>query len=169
MFSPLLLIGMVIGGIVILGLFVILQNEGGVEIGKPVYRYDKKKYFMTRAEHECYDALVAAVGTEYFIFPQVHISAIVDHKVKGQNWKAAFSHINGKSVDFVLCDKTYISPVLAIELDDRTHERPERQGRDVEVERILHDAGLPLLRLGNNGSFRPDEIAQKVKDALGRK
>jgi very-short-patch-repair endonuclease len=133
---------------------------------RQVYQYSSKKFFLTRAEHECYDALIAAVGEEYHVFPQVHLPSIVDNKVIGQHWKAAFSHISQKSVDFVLCDKSYISPKLAIELDDRTHERPDRRERDIEVERILEDAGLPLLRLENHGAFHPTELAQKIADAL---
>lgn len=133
---------------------------------KKKYEYKRKNFFLTRAEHECYDALIAAVGQDYYIFAQVHLSTIVDNKVVGQNWRAAFRHIDEKSVDFVLCDKTYISPKLAIELDDRTHERPERKERDIEVERILKDAGLPLLRLDNRNRFNPAELSQKIKEMV---
>jgi hypothetical protein len=97
----------------------------------------KKKFFMSRAEHECFDALLAAVGEEFYIFAQVHLPPLIDNKVVGQNWAAAFKHINGKSVDFVLCDKAYIAPKRAIELDNKTHARPDRRERDMEVERIL--------------------------------
>jgi hypothetical protein len=130
------------------------------------YKYKKKNFFMTRAEHECYDALMIAVGEKYHIFPQVHLPSIVDNKVVGQNWKGAFRHISQKSVDFVLCDKEYISPKLVIELDDRTHERQDRINRDIEVERILKDVGLPLLRLENHGSFNQDELRGKISNLL---
>lgn len=140
--------------------------DGGVGDEKKKYQYKRKNFFLTRAEHECFDALMAAVGNDYLIFAQVHLPTLIDNKVVGQNWRAAFRHINGKSVDFVLCDKAYISPKLAIELDDKTHERPERQERDVEVERILQEAGVPLLRLQNNGSFNSVDLAQKVKAVL---
>ncbi len=130
------------------------------------YQYKRKNFFLTRAEHECYDALTTAIGSEYLIFAQVHLPTLVDNKVVGQNWRGAFRHISEKSVDFVLCDKNYISPKLAIELDDKSHERPERQERDKEVERILQDAGLPLLRVENHGHFSPSELALKIKDTL---
>ena len=38
--------------------------------------------------------------------------------------------------------------------------------RDVEVERILKDAGLPLLRLENNGGFNPQELAEKIRSQV---
>lgn len=133
---------------------------------KKKYHYTRKNFFLTRAEHECFDALTKAVGNDYLIFAQVHLPTLIDNKVVGQNWLAAFRHINGKSVDFVLCDKAYISPKLAIELDDKTHERPDRQERDTEVERILQEAEIPLLRLENHGSFNPEELSQRVRGAL---
>jgi hypothetical protein len=129
----------IVAGIVVVIVVVLavlkMVVEGGGDEEKSKYQYKRKNFFLTRAEHECYDALVAAAGNEYLVFAQVHLPTLVDNKVKGQNWRAAFRHINGKSVDFVLCDKAYISAKLAIELDDKTHERPERQERDQEVER----------------------------------
>ena len=102
---------------------------------------------MTRAEHDFYDKLGQAVGHEYRIFAQVHLPTLVDHKVKGQKWRPAFAHINGKSVDFVLCDKEYLSPKRAIELDDKTHKRADRIARDDFLERALSAAKVPLVRV----------------------
>lgn len=131
---------------------------------KALYQYKRRNFFMTRAEHEFFDALLQSVGQEYHIFAQVHLPTLIDNKVVGQNWKASFRHVSGKSVDFVLCDKAYLSPKLAIEVDDKTHERPERQERDREVERILKEAGVPLLRVGNHGNFNATELVQKVRE-----
>jgi very-short-patch-repair endonuclease len=157
----------VIGIVVLLAtVLFIASRTGETEEEKPEYQYVRKNFFLTSSEHQCYDALVAAVGSEYYIFAQVHLSALVDHKIKGQNWGAAFQHINGKSVDFVLCDKAKISPVLAIELDDKSHERPDRQERDVVVEGILRQAKLPLLRLENRGGFKPEELRQRIREHL---
>jgi len=142
-----------------------LKFEGG-EVEKAKYQYKKRAFFMTRAEHECFDALTNAVGSEYLIFAQVHLPTLLDNKVVGQNWRGAFRHISEKSVDFVLCDKAYISPKLAIELDDKTHERPDRMERDVEVERILKEAGIPLLRLENHGRFDSTSLAKMIGSAI---
>lgn len=131
-----------------------------------IYRYTKKKYLISRAEHEFYDALVAAVGGDFYIFAQVHLPTLLDHKVKGQSWQGALSHINRKSVDFVLCDKSYISPLLAIELDDKSHLIEDRKERDNEVERILSEARMPLLRVENHGSFDSSNLAVAIKEKL---
>lgn len=88
------------------------------------------------------------------------------HAVKGQNWQGALSHINRKSVDFVLCDKSYISPKLAIELDDKSHQQEDRKTRDQELERILAEAGIPLLRLENHGSFDSAAIQKQIQEKI---
>ncbi len=172
MASPLLiLIGVVFLAAVALGLFAIFIGKKGVVEGsereKTIYQYTAKKFFLTRAEHEFYDVLNQAIGNDYRIFAQVHLSSILDEKIIGQSWKAARAHINRTSVDFLLCDKQYLSPKLLIELDDKTHERPDRIERDSKVERILKQAGLPLLRVKNNGSFDSAALSSEIRAALG--
>jgi hypothetical protein len=100
----------------------------------------------------------------YYIFPQVHLSAILDHRVKGQEWHYAFRHINGKSVDYVLCNKNTLEPTYAIELDDYTHDKADRRERDVEVERIFEAASLPLVRFRDK-DVSDDEIIQALAGA----
>src|SRR3989338_1984469 len=157
----------IIGIIVVIAIAIAVARGGFADVEeKAKYRYNCKNFFLTRAEHEFYDALVEAVGAEYRIFAQVHLPTLVDHTVRGQDWRAALAHINRKSVDFVLCDKAYLSPKLAIELDDKSHERSDRQERDREVERILREAGVPLLRLENHGAFNVEDFSQKIKLAL---
>lgn len=133
---------------------------------KSLYNYKRRDFIMSRPEHEFFDILVGVLGNQYYVFPQVHLATILDHKVAGQNWKGAFRHIDEKSVDFVICDKVYIKPLLAIELDDKTHEREDRQDRDIEVESILDDAGMPLLRFGNKGNFNKEEIGRVILEKL---
>lgn len=162
--KQLIFVGFIIVVFMVIAMARPLFEAGPAE--KKKYQYKRKNFFLTRAEHECFDALVAAVGNDYHIFAQVHLPTLLDHKVTGQNWRGALSHVSQKSVDFVLCDKKYISAQIAIELDDKTHERPDRQERDEEVERILKGAGIPLLRIENHGSFNASDLAQKVTVVL---
>lgn len=130
------------------------------------YKYQMKDFLITRPEHEFFNILVEILGNKYHVFTQVHLPTILDHKIVGQNWRAAFSHINGKSVDFVICDMEYIKPLLAIELDDKSHESEDRISRDSEVERIMNEAGMTLVRFENHGSFNKDEIKKTILEKL---
>lgn len=160
-----------IWGIFLILVIVILFDffiEGGKFFQtKNHYRYDKKTYLITKPELDCFKALEIAVGDKYNIFPQIHLSSIFDHKVNGQKWRAAFSHINQKSVDFLLCEKNYLTPVLAIELDDKSHEMPNRVTRDENVELIFNDAKMPLLRI-NHQSINPEILREKIAVLLSK-
>jgi very-short-patch-repair endonuclease len=132
-----------------------------VQSGPKKYRYLRRHYFMTARENACFQELMRTVGNQYYIFAQVSLATLVNEKGVRQNWKAARSRIDRKSVDFVLCDKVNISPLLAIELDDSTHGWSNRQARDQHVEEILSNVGLPLLRI-----WSTDNLAQKIAERL---
>lgn len=121
---------------------------------------------MTVREHDFYDRLNNILGNEYHVLPQVHLSKLLDHTVKGQNWNAAFRHINGKSVDYVVADKKYMSPILAIELDDSTHDAYDRLERDGEVERILGEAGVPLARFRHVDQIDEETMRLQIKSKI---
>lgn len=75
----------------------------------------------------------------------MHLSVILNHKAKGQNWNAAFCHINGKSVDFVLVGKESYKIICVIELDDLTHDRSDRKERDEELEHLVGQVSLARI------------------------
>ncbi len=156
------------GVVLVLGLvlgFLSYHFKDEVE-EKSRYKYLRKDFLLSRAEHEFFDLVTEIVGSNYYVFPQVHLITLLDHKIKGQSWRGAFRHIDEKSVDFVICDKSYIKPLLAIELDDRTHNYESRMLRDEEVNRILQDAPLPLLRFENHGNFNKEDIKNQLFSIL---
>lgn len=130
------------------------------------YVYNKKVYLLSKPEHELFNILVSLFSNQFYVFPQIHLDRIIEHKTPGQSKFGAFHHINQKSVDFVICDKAYIEPLLAIELDDSTHEREDRVQRDATVENILSNAGLPLVRIDIQDRFKSEEIKQRILEAM---
>ncbi len=145
---------------------LITKNIKRSDKSSAIYRYGRKDFFMNQAEHEFFDVLIEVVGNGYYVFPQVHLSTILEHRIKGQDWRAAFRRINGKSVDFVICDKAYIKPLLAIELDGRSHDIEAIRQRDADVEHIFERADLRLLRFANHGSPDREEVKQRISEAL---
>ncbi|MNY63208.1 hypothetical protein D3C86_2001380 [compost metagenome] len=87
--------------------------------------------------------------------------AFLDHKIKGQNWRGAFSVINGKSVDYLLVDKTTQKPVIAVELDDYSHQSSSRIERDRKVENIMEASGMRLVRFSDVNASE-DQIYSKL-------
>lgn len=114
-----------------------------------IYSYEIKNTIMTERELFFYEKLTNVAGAKYAVVPQVHLSAFLDHKIKGQNWKAAFSVINGKSVDYLFVDKATQKPTIAIELDDYSHQSSVRIERDRKIENIMTASGMKLVRFSD--------------------
>jgi len=140
-----------------------IKNER-VDTPPTKYHYERRQYLMTQRERQFYAVLRETIDSEYFIFPQIHLSSILNHKVQnGQNWKAALSTIQRKSVDYVVCDRAF-HPLVAIELDDASHKQADRKNRDELVNYVLNNAHMPLVR------FKQDEILTKnsIRTALSQ-
>ena len=159
----------ILGGIivvVVIGLAVLKALfEGDNEQEKAKYQYKRRNFFLTRAEHECYDALVSAVGAEYFVFAQVHLPTLVDNKVKGQNWRGAFSCTSVRSPWILCCAirRTFLQSSLLSWTTKRTNAQSGKSG-DREVERILQEAGEISLRGWKIAVvFNPTELYSKNK------
>jgi very-short-patch-repair endonuclease len=121
---------------------------------------------MNGNEYKFYKKLESAIGLEYKILPQVHFDELVTPtKVSGDRI-FSFRHINQKSVDFVVCDKTTVVPLVAIELDGKSHLQQKTKDRDLEVERILKEVNLPLLRFGNNDEIDIIGIRERVYETV---
>ncbi len=138
----------------------------GVGRGDRDYPYEKRDAIMSRNEQEFYRALLRAAGDEYDIFGMVRMAdliAVQSGVAKRQSWQ---SRINCKHIDFVLCDMETQEAVLAIEVDDRSHERRDRQDRDYFVDRAFDAAELPLLRIQATRNYSPKELKPAIAEAL---
>lgn len=124
-----------------------IVSDSGNQKTSTVYRYNRKYVIMTEREQEFYKKLKLVCGDLILIFPQIHLSSLFFHNVKGQNFKLAFRFINRLSVDFVLVDSRNFKTLLAIELDDSTHNEKDRIKRDLIVNDIFEKAHFPLLRV----------------------
>lgn len=126
-----------------------IVSDSGNQKTSTVYRYNRKYVIMTEREQEFYKKLKLVCGDSILIFPQIHLSSLFFHNVKGQNFKLAFRFINRLSVDFVLVDSRNFKTLLAIELDDSTHNEKNRVKRDLIVNDIFKKANFPLLRVNS--------------------
>ena len=102
------------------------------------------------ANEKCFlRALDGALGEGYRVFAQVRLADLVEVREKfsdARRW-AALKKVFGKSVDFVIVDGFTFEPVAVIEVDDRTHLLSTRQERDVFVNSVFEEIGLPMLRV----------------------
>ena len=131
---------------------------------KPKLPYFKKKHFVSRAELSFFRALEQAIEGKYYIFPQVRLSDLVYVKVAKGEYQKYHNKINRKSVDFVIVEKNDLNPLLAIELDDRTHNHKNRIKRDDFVENVFEKVGLSLLSIKCATTYDVQKIRADIEN-----
>lgn len=122
--------------------------------------YTKKASQITQAEMNFYKVLEQAVAGRFDIQRQVLLSTLVDTTSRdfkdsstGLYYNPDRSRINRRTIDFVLYNKEDLSPYLAIELDDSSHNNEDRIERDRFVEDVLAGTGIRLVRVKNAYSY----------------
>lgn len=101
---------------------------------------------MTDTEVIFFQKLQKAVP-EYLIFGQVQLSRIIEpSEDAGSDRSFWFNRICRQSVDYVIVDRDAQTTLLAIELDDWTHNSAARVKADEKKDKALASAGIPILR-----------------------
>lgn len=132
--------------------------------------YKKKDYFFTRAERSFYEVLRLVVrDMEVHVFAKVRMADLVYIPKGTKSWQTYWNRIRSKHVDFVICDKAKIQPLLVIELDDSSHAKESRVKRDQFVDQAYQDAGLPLLRFPVKQAYVTNDIEAQIRQILGQK
>lgn len=106
----------------------------------------QKKYLLTKNEYQAYKSLKAILDKYQMIAcPKVRLLDIIE-PINGDTYKGAMGKIQSKHVDFVICDKDlYVKGIL--ELDDNSHNHPDRQERDLFVDTVLKNVGYKVVRV----------------------
>jgi len=147
--------------VLLLGLAALLR------VRKPP-RYVRRPALMTAAERQFFHTLREALGSEYAIFAQVRAADVIlpERTWRRAAWWKAFIKVSCKHVDFVLVDPDTAYIHAAVELDDRSHDTPERRERDALLDAAFKQAGVPLLRFRVRRSYDPDEVGDRIDAAL---
>ena len=160
--------------LVVLALLVLQSTKGSRSKGTPSEKsgdlpYVLKRYLMSPAERSFFGVLEQVTDrSKYYIFPQISLSKLVTVEKGASSYQTYHNKVDRKSVDFVLFDRNAMSPVLAIELDDSSHDREDRQERDAFVDGVLAKVGLPLLHVRAQVAYDPKSLADGISRAINR-
>ena len=128
-------------------------------IKRESYDFVAKQLLMSQPEQILYKNLVEAFPNLY-IFAQVSLNQIIQVQadiVNQSRRTKLFNMINGKCVDFVVCNSDY-SVSFVIELDDRSHLKNSRKKSDKVKEMALNSCGVRLVRYNVNRIPTADEL-----------
>jgi hypothetical protein len=123
--------------------------------------------FLSPAELSFYHVLASVTGDRAAICTKVNLAdlffvATGDHRKN----RAITNRIDRKHVDFLLCEPKTMRPLAGIELDDKSHERPDRKTRDELIEVIFANAGLPLVRMPVKIGYMRSELEHALTPYL---
>lgn len=153
--------------IVLVGLVVLAYLILQALSRKPRMPYESRGKLLTRSERQFFTALRHAVKDQWTVFAMVRVADLIHVKKGTPKHLSWHNRISCKHVDFVLCEPDQLQPQLAIELDDPSHQRPDRQRRDEFLNQAFQDAGFPLLRIPTSSDYDVDQIRDRVKQMLG--
>ena len=144
---------------------VVLTRNGwrrvplGAEIA-PDPIYQKKDQLITENEKRYGDVIKEILPAGYQCCPQVALSALVD-----RTDDACYRGELNRVIDFVVADP-FSCPLLAIEINDSTHNTVRRWQRDDNIRKICEEAGLPFLAIDSTKPLDYDEIECHVLNVL---
>ena len=119
---------------------------------KKSYNTYQKAQVLTEREKNFYETIrLIAEKHNLNVSAKVRLADIVkvSDKIQKQSslWWSKFEKISQKHIDFALADKSNLEIKLLIEIDDYTHQRPDRIERDKFVDSVCKQANIPILHL----------------------
>lgn len=133
---------LVLFAVVIAALALLKAKSKANSAGNEIWPFYAKKP-LSQPEQILYFRLIEALP-DYIILAQVQLSRLLGVK-KGHNHQSWSNRINRMSADFVVCNKDS-SIVAVIELDDATHQKPDRQAADAKKNKALASAEIKVIR-----------------------
>lgn len=128
--------------------------------------YERRGVLLSPAEINFLRSLQLAVREDWLIFSMVRLADIIKVRPKTRKFQTWNNRIQGKHLDFVLCDIETLDVKLAIELEDQSL-RMDRGRRDRFVNTALAAAGVPLLRVRLQEKYETAVLRRDLEDAIG--
>ncbi|CAH2031685.1 DUF2726 domain-containing protein [Trichlorobacter ammonificans] len=131
--------------------------------------YVSRSILFTAAERSFLGVLEQALdGSPYRAFGKVNLADMVRPApgLSPRERAIAKNRIDRKHVDFVICTRADLAIVGVVELDDRSHEREDRIARDALVDRVLAQAGIPVLHVPAKLRYALQELREHLTELL---
>lgn len=121
--------------------------------------YKLKNSIVTSREMQLYRQLQNEIPEKYLICPKVGVKDFIQITEK-KDYMKYFGKISQKHIDYLICEKETLKPVLGIELDDKSHQKENRQKRDEFLNNVYENVGLRMFRIPTTMSN--DEIKKEL-------
>ncbi len=152
---------------IVLLMLLIIVAVGALKLNEPSlgFPFKRKTNLFTPVECTFLKLLEEAVGQHYRIVCRVKLNDVIalrqatDKKAA----KAAMTRASGKQLDFVLCSKDDMSPVVALDL---VQPQGYKAQRDWFVSGSLDAARVPYVRIKIKSGYKPQDIRECIESKL---
>lgn len=122
------------------------------------FPYIAKESLLSKTELNFYIQLVQVLeGTGYTVLIKVGLQDIIHVPRSTENYIIWKNKINQKHIDFLLCDSNF-KPIRAIELDDKTHNLPNRIERDAFVDEVFKTVEIPIEHIVVSSKYNLEHL-----------
>jgi hypothetical protein len=157
---------------IVLMMLLIIVAVGAMKLYEPslAFPFKKKSNLFTPVERTFLALIEEAVGNEFRILCRVKMSDIltIHQKTDKKTSKNAASRASSKHLDFVLCSKEDMSPVIAIDLVRNNGKDGYKSQRDFYVSGALDAAHIPHVRIKVRSGYRAQDIRECIQSKLPR-
>ncbi len=149
--------------VIILGVILVIAL---ISAKKETLPYRKKKYLLNKSERNFFKAVAPKLPHEYVMYPQIVMSALLETKTAKKDFWQFQNKINKKIIDFVIFEKKFLEPILAIEYDGPTHQRYDRKQSDAFKNKVLQTVGIQLKHVVHSENMNYNAISHEINSIL---
>ena len=125
---------------------------------------------LSKAETSFYQVLLAIVGQRVVICPKMYLKDVLrgpaPTAATAPSTEAFYKRIAGQRIDFLLCERYTLKPLLAVQLYDHSLPKALRKKRDAYIDRVFKAARLPVLHLVAQPDYHLKSLALRVAPYL---
>ncbi|PKG99835.1 DUF2726 domain-containing protein [Paraglaciecola sp. MB-3u-78] len=155
---------------IVLMMLLIIVAVGAMKLYEPglAFPFKKKGNLFTPVERTFLGLIEEAVGNEFRILCRVKMSDIltIHQNVDKKTSKNAASRAGSKRLDFVLCSKEDMSPIIAIDLVHNNGKDGYKSQRDFYVSGALDAAHIPHVRIKVRSGYKAQDIRECIQAKL---
>ena len=129
-------------------------------------QYVRSKSVLTFQERKLLGTIRKAINNEYIILMKVRMGDFIYIANQPKDGTFYPNQVIFKHVDFLLCGKFRVEPLLVIELDDSSHNSAQRMESDKVKNEICDAVGLPYLRIALKKRYDPDLLRRQIKEKI---
>jgi hypothetical protein len=155
---------------IILMMLLIVVAVGAIKLNEPglAFPFKKNTTLFTQVERTFLNLIEEAVGKQFKVLCRVKLNDVVTLRQNAdkKTAQAAVSRASNRHLDFVLCSKEDMTPVIAIDLVHNMGKEGYKSQRDWFVSGALDAARIPHVRIKVKSGYKVKDIRECIEAKL---